>query len=472
MCGQADSSDRLNQTDGAGGSEEDRRFCRTNEPQSGWWLKGFGYFGSQGADQGFEGYDARIYGVMLAYDIPLDPDTRAGLGFGYARTNIDGKALDTQIEVNPSPNSDPYRETANTYNITAYIDHESGPWFVYGDISAGLSQYSDSLNIAYPGINQATHAGYNGQDYTGFVTTGYHFRVQEFTVTPLASLQYTHVDLDGYTQSGADNVSLSVKPQSYDFLESGLGVKIARPFASENGTFVPEVHFEWLHELNNPTMLHTASFTFAGAGSLTGPGLTAAADTLDVGVGLTLLSCGCTGRTWSIEAVYDYQWTDDHYTANKGTLKFSYRFGGDSAAGMDADCRCMLPAAQAKIAAGAPLVTVAKSYLVFFDFDRSDLTPEATGIVKQAAANAGPAKATEIDVTGHTDTMGSDAYNMRLSRRRAESVAAQLENDGIPASEIAIFAKGKRDLLVPTADGVREPQNRRVQIVYSGGPTS
>jgi iron complex outermembrane receptor protein len=113
-----------------------------------------------------------------------------------------------------------------------------------------------------------------------------------------------------------------------------------------------------------------------------------------------------------------------------------------------------------------------KSYLVFFDFNKSDLTPQAVSIVDTAAANAGPAKVTKLEVTGHTDTVGSDAYNMRLSRRRAESVAAELEKKGIPSSEIEIIAKGKRDLLVPTADGVKEPQNRRVQIVYEGGPTS
>ena len=77
-------------------------------------------------------------------------------------------------------------------------------------------------------------------------------------------------------------------------------------------------------------------------------------------------------------------------------------------------------------------------------------------------------KVTQLTVTGHTDTVGSDAYNMRLSRRRAESVAAQLEKDGVASSEIEIVAKGKRDLLVPTKDGVREPQNRRVQIVFEG----
>ncbi len=121
----------------------------------------------------------------------------------------------------------------------------------------------------------------------------------------------------------------------------------------------------------------------------------------------------------------------------------------------------------------APMkATTARSYMVFFDFNKSDLTSQAVSIVDQAAANAGPAKVTQLVVTGHTDTVGSDAYNMRLSRRRAESVAAELEKKGIPSSEIEIVAKGKKDLLVPTADGVREPQNRRVQIVYQGGATS
>jgi iron complex outermembrane receptor protein len=146
-------------------------------------------------------------------------------------------------------------------------------------------------------------------------------------------------------------------------------------------------------------------------------------------------------------------------------FRVRYEFGG-------AGEETATAAAYTPPAVVAPAPATAKSYLVFFDFNKSDLTPQAVSIVDQAAKNAGPAKVTKLEVTGHTDTVGSDAYNMRLSRRRAESVAAQLEKDGIPASEIAIFAKGKRDLLVPTADGVKEPQNRRVQIVYSGGPTS
>jgi len=120
----------------------------------------------------------------------------------------------------------------------------------------------------------------------------------------------------------------------------------------------------------------------------------------------------------------------------------------------------------------APAPSIPSNYLVFFDFNKSDLTAEARRIVGQAAQNSKTANVTRIEVTGHTDTVGSDAYNMRLSQRRAQSVAAELEAQGVPANEIAIFAKGKHDLLVPTADGVREPQNRRVQIVFPKAGTA
>jgi iron complex outermembrane receptor protein len=145
-------------------------------------------------------------------------------------------------------------------------------------------------------------------------------------------------------------------------------------------------------------------------------------------------------------------------------FQVKYRFGGPSEPEV-----APAPYVPPPVAAPAP---APKSYLVFFNFDKSDLTPQAVEIVNTAAKNAQAGKVTELTVTGHTDTVGSDAYNMRLSRRRAESVAAQLEKDGIASSEIEIVAKGKRDLLVPTGDGVREPQNRRVQIVFDGGPTS
>ena len=108
-----------------------------------------------------------------------------------------------------------------------------------------------------------------------------------------------------------------------------------------------------------------------------------------------------------------------------------------------------------------------RSYLVFFDFDSSNLTPEAKQVVASAAASALQGETTRIDVTGHTDRSGSVQYNQALSVRRGEAVRRELVADGVADSLIAVRGVGESDPLVPTADGVREPQNRRVEIVLS-----
>lgn len=116
--------------------------------------------------------------------------------------------------------------------------------------------------------------------------------------------------------------------------------------------------------------------------------------------------------------------------------------------------------------APAPAPMAPKNYLVFFDFDKSNLTPEAQKIVQQAATDAKAGRVARIEATGHADRSGTDAYNMALSKRRAEAVRAELVRQGVKASDIAIQWKGESQPLVATPDGVKEPQNRRVEIVF------
>jgi outer membrane protein OmpA-like peptidoglycan-associated protein/opacity protein-like surface antigen len=104
-------------------------------------------------------------------------------------------------------------------------------------------------------------------------------------------------------------------------------------------------------------------------------------------------------------------------------------------------------------------------YMVFFDFDQSVITDDAASIIKKAAEDFKEYGAVTIDATGHADRSGRDAYNDALAIRRAEAVKARLIADGVPASKIAIYGKGETSPLVSTDDGVREWQNRRVQIV-------
>ncbi|WP_149541264.1 OmpA family protein [Siccirubricoccus phaeus] len=113
----------------------------------------------------------------------------------------------------------------------------------------------------------------------------------------------------------------------------------------------------------------------------------------------------------------------------------------------------------------APAPAPARTYLVFFDWDRADLTSRAREIIGEAAQNSRRVQTTRIEVAGHADRSGTPQYNQRLSQRRADAVANELVARGIGRDEISVTAFGESRPLVPTADGVREPQNRRVEIV-------
>ena len=115
--------------------------------------------------------------------------------------------------------------------------------------------------------------------------------------------------------------------------------------------------------------------------------------------------------------------------------------------------------------AAVPAAAVARSYLVFFDWDKATLTDRARQIIREAADNSTHVQYTRIEVNGYTDTSGTARYNQGLSVRRAQAVAGELVRNGVPAGAISIRGFGETNLLVPTGPGVREPQNRRVEII-------
>jgi outer membrane protein OmpA-like peptidoglycan-associated protein len=105
-----------------------------------------------------------------------------------------------------------------------------------------------------------------------------------------------------------------------------------------------------------------------------------------------------------------------------------------------------------------------RQFIVFFGFNKSNLTSQAMGVVREAAAVARQDGIVSILVTGHTDTVGSSRYNNALSARRAGSVKRALVGEGIPANAITTVGKGETTLMVQTPDREMEPRNRRAEI--------
>jgi outer membrane protein OmpA-like peptidoglycan-associated protein len=144
-------------------------------------------------------------------------------------------------------------------------------------------------------------------------------------------------------------------------------------------------------------------------------------------------------------------------------LSVTYSFGAPpppAPAPMPAAAPAPAPAPQP-----APVAGARQLFLVFFDFDKSNITDAGRQVLDAAAAAVKRDRAVRIELTGYTDTVGTQQYNLGLSKRRADAVRDYLIKQGIPDNRMNVAWKGKEDLRVPTPDGVREPQNRRVEIV-------
>jgi outer membrane protein OmpA-like peptidoglycan-associated protein/opacity protein-like surface antigen len=107
--------------------------------------------------------------------------------------------------------------------------------------------------------------------------------------------------------------------------------------------------------------------------------------------------------------------------------------------------------------------------IVFFDWDRDDLTNEARNTLNGVAENYRRGGQTQVVLAGHADRSGSDAYNQGLSQRRANRVRDYLVTQGVPGGSMTTQAFGEERPRVETADGVREPDNRRVEITFGPG---
>lgn len=173
------------------------------------------------------------------------------------------------------------------------------------------------------------------------------------------------------------------------------------------------------------------------------------------------------GAHWDVMLNYRYLWADspeftdiigntDEMEIAKHTVTLGFRYGYDAAE----------PPPPPPAPPPPPPAEPAKpkQFIIFFGFDRCDITPEADKVLTDASDTAKAVGSAAVRIVGHTDTSGSPAYNQRLSECRSGAAKSNMVGKGIPENAITTSGKGEGDLMVQTADGIKEPQNRRATV--------
>jgi len=276
------------------------------------WIKGFGSYGDHDRRDNVNGYEAVVGGVAGGYDLLQNDLWTIGVGGGYAYSDIDTKGEDNNANV-------------DSYQGMIYAGYADGsPWFFNGVFSFAWNEYDATRGISFGSINRVAEANYDGQQYTGNLSAGYTFestKEMPFDVTPLASFQYSHLNLDSYTETGAGDLSLRVADQDYDQAQTGLGVKVSKAYQDQRrGTFVPELHAKWLYDFIGDEVATTNTFT-AGGASFSTRGFEPAQHSINAGAGLAWYTKG----NMTVDLLYDFELKEDYYS-HSGSVTLRWLF--------------------------------------------------------------------------------------------------------------------------------------------------
>lgn len=274
----------------------------------GLWIKGFGSHANQGTRQGIDGYKANLWGLTGGFDREIKPNTRLGLAGTYSSTDVDNKGQLGGTNV-------------HSYQGTLYATYDDpSPWYGNAGVTFAWNKYEATRNIAFSTISRIARSDTDGQQYSAFGDLGYVIKHKEFEITPQASLTYSRLHLDKYTETEAGDLNLTVNSQNYDLLQSGLGIQIARPYHLKSGTWTPEIHAKWLYDFIGDPVQTNATFT-GGGSSFTTNGADPAQHSLNLGAGITYYSKG----NLTLSATYDMELKED-YTSHtgQGILRYNY----------------------------------------------------------------------------------------------------------------------------------------------------
>ena len=277
---------------------------------NGLWAKQYGSYLDQGTRDGIQGYNAWNAGTAVGVDRLVNDNFTLGVSVGYAYSKVDSDVNGASTDIQSAQG-------------TLYAGYQGTNLPYYIDLAGSFAEnwYNGQRNITVDTMNRIADASYNGQQSGVYFEGGYKFSLgNNLEITPLTSLQWTHLSLGSYTESNAGALDLNVNRQSYDILESGLGASIAYPVKYNWGNFTPEVHAKWLYDFINDNMVVTSAFT-GGGGSFTSAGASPARNGANIGGKLSFDF----KNNISVIAGVDTEMKDNFFGVS-GTVAVRYKF--------------------------------------------------------------------------------------------------------------------------------------------------
>ena len=275
--------------------------------REGVWAQGFGAYLHQSPKGASDGYSAGLWGGSFGYDRFVNDYLLVGFGGGYGRTRV--RALESGSQTD-----------ADSYQGNLYGNLTRGAYTLDAILSYAHNLYNASRSVRFGTTDRLAKSDYSGQQYSGYLEGGYTLKGERFVLTPLVSLQYQRLHLNGYAETGADALNLTVEGQNYNLLQSGLGAKLAYPLRTASGRLIPEVHAKWLYDFVGDPQETTAQFAGGGASFVT-RGFEPAQSSYVAGAKLTWLA----QRNVTVSVSYDFAMKEGFYS-HGGLVHVRYAF--------------------------------------------------------------------------------------------------------------------------------------------------
>lgn len=248
------------------------RLATANENRWSSYAKFQSIFSDQNTSANRTGYEATLFGGQVGVDYSVTPNFAAGFALGYTATNADldgglGEIDDDTVRAGP------------------YMSLAWGDWYVDGSLTFGYHFYNGQRSI--PSLPQTANSDYAGYDVTGYFGGGYHIEMEhDLRLTPMASVQYSSFEFEGFTETGAGGANLTVGDRHAESLRTRLGLNLS--FKIDGASkILPYLYFGWEHELFDDDDIE-ASFAAGGNPFIIDTGARVT-DSIFFGAGLSVL---------------------------------------------------------------------------------------------------------------------------------------------------------------------------------------